>query len=53
MEGTFYTDDCYLLDAARTIYSNIVNNPRISQDIKAAWLEVCINTVDIYVLCCW
>lgn len=53
MEGTFYIEDCYLSEAAREIYPNIINNPRISQDIKDEWLEVCVNTVDIDVLCCW
>lgn len=53
MEGTFYIEDCYLLEAAQKIYPNIVNNPRISQDVKDAWLEVCVNTVDIDILCCW
>lgn len=36
---------------AKDTYSNIKNNPNIPQDIKDCWLELCIETCDIYELC--
>jgi len=43
-------DEC-INKMAREIYSSIVGNHNIPNDIKNAWLELCITSSDIYALC--
>ena len=53
MESIFYMDDDPFSCMAIDVYPQIVNNPRISQEIKNAWLELCIINADVDILCCW
>ena len=51
LDGEFQYDEKPFKEMCRKMYSNIVNNPNISQDIKEAWLELCVINTDIDFLC--
>lgn len=51
LDGEFQYDEKSFKEMCRKMYSNIVDNPNISQDIKEAWLELCVINTDIDFLC--
>jgi hypothetical protein len=51
MQGEFTVDDLALNIWARDMYGSMFGNNRIPQEIKDAWLELCVVTTDIDKLC--
>ena len=43
----FYIEQEDLLKMGQNIYCSIKDNPNIPDEIKDAWLEVCIDSVDV------
>lgn len=43
----FYIAREGMLDMSRQMYSSIKDNPNIPQDVKDAWLEMCVSNADV------